>query len=214
MEEYICKYCGRKTNSKIGNKCHERYCKKNPNRKICLGNNGATKGYKGHNQYTKAKELGLPIPKMSEETKKKILVARLGVPLTEEHKKKISDGRKKFLNEHPDKVPFKLNHSSRQSYPERYFQIIFKKEKIDLEYHRQVKRYELDFSNIDKMKYVEIDGEQHYTSKYMINHDIERTKFLSDLGWEGIRIRWKDYKKMNIEERKNKIEEIRRFLES
>lgn len=83
-----------------------------------------------------------------------------------------------------------------------------------MEYHRQVKRYELDFSNIDKMKYVEIDGEQHYTSKYMINHDIERTKFLSDLGWEGIRIRWKDYKKMNIEERKNKIEEIRRFLES
>lgn len=130
MEEYICKYCGRKTNSKIGNKCHERYCKKNPNRKICLGNNGATKGYKGHNQYTKAKELGLPIPKMSEETKKKILVARLGVHLTEEHKKKISAGRKKFLNEHPDMVPFKLNHSSKQSYPERYFQIIFKKEKL------------------------------------------------------------------------------------
>ena len=33
-------------------------------------------------------------------------------------------------------------------------------EKINLEYHRQVKRYELDFSNIDKMKYVEIDGEK------------------------------------------------------
>lgn len=43
---------------------------------------------------------------------------------------------------------------------------------------------------------------------------LKELNFLSDLGWEGIRIRWKDYKKMNIEERKNKIEEIRRFLES
>ena len=42
MEEYICKYCGRKTNSKKGNKYHERYCKKNPNREVCLGNKGAT----------------------------------------------------------------------------------------------------------------------------------------------------------------------------
>ena len=214
MEEYICKYCGRKTNSKKGNKYHERYCKKNPNREICLGNKGKTKRHKGHNQYTKAKELGLPMPKMSEENKKKILLTHLGIPLTEEHKKKISISMKKFFDKNSDKVPFKLNHSSKQSYPERYFQIIFKKEKINLVYHRQVKRYELDFSNIDKMKYVEIDGEQHYTSEYMKNHDIERTKFLSSLGWTGIRIRWKDYKKLSLEERKNKIEEIRKFIES
>ena len=48
--EYICKYCG---------------------------NHGATKGYKGRtsNQYIKAKELGLPKPKISDETRKKLSIA-------------------------------------------------------------------------------------------------------------------------------------------
>lgn len=181
-------------------------------KKVCLGNKGKTKGYKGYNQYTKAKELGLPKPKISEEGKRRMLQAHIGIPLSKECKKKISIARKKFLDEHPDMIPFKLNHSSKQSYPERYFQIIFKKENINLVYHRQVKRYELDFSNDEKMKYIEIDGEQHY-SKYMIKHDKERTEFLLNLGWEGMRIRWSKYKKMTLQERKNVIQNIKKFLE-
>ena len=39
---------------------------------------------------------------------------------SEETKKKISEIRKKYLSENPDKVPYKLNHSSTESYPEKY----------------------------------------------------------------------------------------------
>ena len=49
----------------------------------------------------------------------------------EEDKKRISEQRKKYLSEHPDKVPYLLNHSSNISYPERYFKIVFCIEKID-----------------------------------------------------------------------------------
>ena len=61
------------------------------------------------------------------------------------------------------------------------------------------------------MKYVEIDGEQHY-SEYMIEHDIERTLYLENLGWKGIRIRWSEYQKLNFENKKIKIQEIKEFL--
>ena len=77
-----------------------------------------------------------------------------------------------------------------------------------MQYHKQVGRYELDFYNEDLMKYVEIDGEQHY-SEYMIKHDIERTLYLEKIGWKGIRIRWSDYKKsLNKEIFINKIKEF------
>lgn len=47
--------------------------------------------------------------------------------LSEETKNKISKSRKKYLIENPDKVPYLLNHSSKgPSYPESYFEKIFK----------------------------------------------------------------------------------------
>lgn len=61
------------------------------------------------------------------------------------------------------------------------------------------------------MKYVEIDGEQHYLP-YMIEHDNERKKYLEDLGWKGIRIRWTEYKKLSLSDKENKIKEIKKFL--
>jgi len=35
---------------------------------------------------------------------------------------------KKYFKEHPDRVPYVLNHSSKESYPEQYFRIAFKNE--------------------------------------------------------------------------------------
>jgi len=40
---------------------------------------------------------------------------------SQETKEKISEIRKAFLKENPDKVPYRLNHSSRESYPEKIF---------------------------------------------------------------------------------------------
>lgn len=216
MEKYICKYCGRICKNANSLRNHERLCKQNPNHQESPWvkyNKLVESGVKDkfHNQYVKAKFLGIKY-KISEETRIKMSKIRKGVHLSEETKKKISLGRKRFLDDHPEMVPFKLNHSSKQSYPERYFQIIFYKENIDLKYHLQVKRYELDFYNKEKKRYVEIDGEQHFTSKYMINHDIERNEFLKNLGWIGMRIRWSEYKSSPIDKRKQIIENIRNFV--
>lgn len=84
-----------------------------------------------------------------------------GKPHTDEEKKKISEARRKYLQEHPEKVPYLLNHSSKMSYPEQYFKELFEKEHIPLQYHKQIGIYQLDFYNEDLMKYIEIDGETH-----------------------------------------------------
>lgn len=128
---------------------------------------------------------------------------RTGTHHTEEQKKKISEARKKYLSEHPDKVPFKLNHSSKESYPEKYFREWLQKENIFSEREYQVGLYTLDFAWPERKIYLEIDGSQHHLD-WMIKHDEERTKKLFELGWICIqRIYWPDYQKLNLEERKN-----------
>lgn len=130
---------------------------------------------------------------------------------TDETKKKISESRKRYIEEHPDEIPFKLNHSSKKSYPEKYFEELFERECIPLKYHLQVGRYELDFYNEELMKYIEIDREQHF-SDYMINHDAERNEFLLNLGWLGLRIRWSEYKVLSLSEKKSVINNIKLFM--
>ena len=204
----ICQYCGKECKNKNSLVQHEIRCKYNPNRIISTFMTDYNKIRKPTNQYIKVKEEGRKII-ISEETKKKCGESFKGKHHSNETKEKISKIRKQYLNNNPDKIPFKLNHSSKQSYPEQYFEKLFINENIPLKYHKQVGRYELDFYNEDLMKYVEIDGEQHY-SEYMIQHDKERTLYLENLGWKGIRIRWAEYKKSLNKE--NYILEIKNFL--
>lgn len=131
----------------------------------------------------------------------------------EEHKKLFSEIRKKFLKEHPEKVPYLLNHSSKMSYHERYFNFIIMAEHINAKFHLNIEKYQLDFYNENLKKYLEIDGESHYTDKKTIQIDKERTKFLTDIGWTGMRIRWKDYQKLKFDERKNIIDQIKKYFE-
>ena len=206
----ICKYCGKecKNNNSLHN--HERLCKQNPNhQKSNFIKYNNDKFAKHSNRFIKAKEEGRQII-VSEETKNKLSKAFKGKHHTNKVKNQISNTIKQYLNDNPDKVPFKLNHSSKQSYPEKYFEELFIKENIPLQYHKQIDRYELDFYNEDLMKYVEIDGEQHY-SDYMIKHDEERNEYLKQKGWEGIRIRWSEYQKMDNNKRKEIIQKIKIF---
>ena len=131
---------------------------------------------------------------------------------SDEDKKRISEQRKKFLDDHPDKVPFLLNHSSKESYPEKCFKKIFKENNIDLKYHFQVGRYQLDFYNEELKKYVEIDGEQHYKNDQLIERDIERTQILFEKGWTGMRIRWKEFLKMSDVEKHELVNKVKNFL--
>ena len=206
-----CQYCGKECKSINSLMNHERFCKSNPNKKDSPFIEYNKNRTEYSNQYIKAQQLGLPKPQMSDKGKESVSKIWKGKKLSEEMKQKISNSHKKYLEEHPDKVPFKLNHSSKQSYPEQYFEEVFKNENIPLKYHKQIGRYELDFYNEKLMKYVEIDGEQHYLP-YMIKHDEERAEYLEKLGWNGIRIRWSEFKKMSDVEKENKIKEINDFL--
>lgn len=133
---------------------------------------------------------------------------------TEETKKKLSQIRIDHLQKHPDQVPYLLNHYSKgSSYPEKYFESVFRKEGISLVHHHQIGSYQLDFADIDKKIDIEIDGEQHYVDMRVVKSDKRRTKWLDERGWTCYRIRWSDYQKMSLDDRREVISEVHCLIE-
>lgn len=133
---------------------------------------------------------------------------QLGKPHSEETKRKISESRKKYLLEHPDKIPYKLNHYSKgESYAEKYFREWMQKEEIGFIPQQQVGLYALDFlvGNID----LEIDGEQHYVDGRIKDSDIRRNEYVESQGFKVIRIRWSDYQKLSQEEKHDYLERLK-----
>ena len=195
-----CKYCDKICKNDNSLRNHERFCKSNPNRQILKSNfiewNKKRKelGIKGENQFTKAKRLGLPYPKMSDETCKKISISKTGKHLSEETKKKISNTQiKKLKGSHTNWLKNK-----KKSYAESYFDTIF----ISAKKQYRIGRYVVDYAWPDLKIYVEVDGEQHYNEKGL-EHDKIRTENLKNLGWVcKLRIRWSVYQKLSYDERK------------
>lgn len=92
-----CKFCGKECKNQNSLRNHERLCRQNPDKQTSnlikyLKDPSAVRS----NQYIKAKELGLPKPEMSEETKRKIGQAHKGKKLSEAHKKLLSEKAKKL----------------------------------------------------------------------------------------------------------------------
>lgn len=82
-------------------------------------------------------------------------------------------------------------------------------EGIEVQRYFRIGLYELDFCVIDKKIDIEIDGDQHYLDKKIVESDKKRNEFLEEKGWEVIRIRWSEYQKMNDVSKRNLIEEIK-----
>ena len=207
----ICQFCGKECKNRNSLCNHERLCKNNPNRqespftkwnmsieKRCW-NKGLTK------------ETDERIAKAALK-KSNTMKGRPGRKHTKEEKLKISNSRKKYLSEHPDKVPYLINHSSNMSYPEKYFKELFEKESIDLQYHYQLGKYELDFANLQLKIDIEIDGEQHFLDERIARSDADRNDFLLGNGWKVFRIRWADYKKLSLEEKQEVIKHIKELF--
>jgi very-short-patch-repair endonuclease len=124
--------------------------------------------------------------------KKKLSKISKGKKLKDDHKIKISESRKKYLNDNPGKIPYLLNHSSKEIYPEKIFREQLENKEIKgwiQEY--PIKRYSLDFAFLEKKIDIEIDGETHNISSVAIK-DTERDITLSKMGWKIIRIKAKD----------------------
>lgn len=131
---------------------------------------------------------------------------------SEETKNKISEIRKRYLQENPDKVPYKLNHSSKESYPEKYFTEVFKNEGIEVVKSFYIGIYELDFSIPDKRIDIEVDGSQHYYDEKIAESDRRRNKFLEDDGWDIIRINWSEYQKLSFDHKKDYIFRLKSYI--
>jgi len=124
--------------------------------------------------------------------KEKLSKISKGKKLSETHKNKISVSRKKYLDNNPGQIPYLLNHSSKESNPEKMFREQLENKRITgwiQEY--SIKRYSLDFAFLEKKIDVEIDGETHNIPSVAIK-DTERDITLSKMGWKIIRIKAKD----------------------
>lgn len=224
-----CQYCGQEFSAQRGCHRHELTCYKNPNsiskrkkprynktdqryaiidgkRKLISGstwNKGLTA--KDDPRIKKSRD------KMLDGFKTGRLVgSQKGKPMSEETKHKISKKMKQFCADHPDRVPYVLNHHQKgDSYPERYFKHVFSG--ISVPYYKDlpIGGYFLDFAWEQAKCYVEIDGEQHYVDKRIIEHDIMRTRNLEAAGWKCIqRVRWSAYRSLSKEQRKEFIKDL------
>lgn len=93
-----CQYCGKECTNKNFLLNHERLCPSNSNRQISpieiYNKKKHNKLFSGTNQYIKAKQLGLPKPEISEETKEKFRNVWFGKKLPDEMKEKIRNSVK------------------------------------------------------------------------------------------------------------------------
>jgi very-short-patch-repair endonuclease len=201
MDKIKCIICG-KEYSKMGINTHiwrnhtTEGKKHNPNNGYKNGRVSWNKGL--------TKEINESIKKTSEALSKKPSTFK-GKHHTEEAKKKLSDARIKYLKENPDKVPYKLNHSSRQSYPEKLFEDELNKRNIFGWIQKyQIGLYEYDFAWPELKIDVEIDGATHNQEKVKkIDHN--RDIFSKENGWKVIRFKARDIK-LNINQCFNILE--------
>ena len=167
---------GRKKTESVNKELKCKYC----NKEFSLG-----KSLAGHQTWCKQNP-------NTESSKAKISKIRKDISLSEEHKQKISVSRKRYLDENPGNIPYLLNHSSKESYPEKIFREALETNKISgwvQEY--PIKRYSLDFAFVDLKINIEIDGATH-SQDFVRIKDEERDNTLQSLGWIVYRINAKD----------------------
>ena len=131
---------------------------------------------------------------------------------SEETKKRISENRKKWIAENPDKSPYLMSHKSRgETYPEKYFREWLEKENIPFQQEYKFKLYSFDFLVNERVD-LEIDGDQHKNDKRIIEHDIKRDAKSQEAGFVVYRIVWSDYQRLTYEEKEKFLGELKEFL--
>lgn len=212
--KYICKFCGKECKNPNSLRNHERLCKENPNKDISsfvshnekIRNGERVAWNKGK---TKENDEGIrnniESRRLNIESGKTVPYWR-GKHLSVEHKKKLSKAQTDFL------IKNNLNrwsnaHSSNRTYPEIYFENIFKDLCVE-QYVIEGLPYKIDFADVDNKIAIEVDGEQHYIGDEQVEHDKIRDKKLEEFGWRTIRIRWSSFQKLSNEEKELYIKNL------
>jgi very-short-patch-repair endonuclease len=104
-------------------------------------------------------------------------------------REKISKARLKYLQENPDKVPFRLYHSSKDSWPELIFKNELERRLITGWFHNyNTGIYEYDFAFPIQKVDVEIDGPTHVT-EIVKRIDKRRDEWTRIQGWDVLRFK-------------------------
>ena len=195
--QYICKFCGKPCKNANSLRNHERLCPQNPDRIYVSYTLGHTAWNKGLTKETDAR-----VSKSSETLKLhykdgSIKPSQLGRPLTEEHKRKISNGMKIAHQESRAHNIGMSRWNNEHSWPEKWFIEMLKNElnmveNIDYKTEMPFDKYSLDFAWPERKLCIEIDGEQHERFEEYQLRDIAKDKLLTENGWQVIRIKWKD----------------------
>ena len=202
----ICPYCGYKSTSKPGIARHVRICKQNPNfdkdfyNKYYINNFGAAwnKGL--------TKETDERIKKYGNTYTNKCKTGEIQIwcknkQMTPEFKKKVSEGRKQYLLEHPDEHPWK-NSNKFISKPCEYLKEKLKENNIDFteEYSPLENRnFSIDIVFLDKKIGIEVNGNQHYDNDgNLTQYYQERHELIESAGWKLFEIHYYDVYKDNI----------------
>lgn len=202
-----CHYCDKECKNKRSLSNHERLCKENPNRQE---HPRGSLGKKGKNQYIKAKEMGLPKPKISEKTRKLISESSKNRRHAKETRKRISDSMKKA---HEEKRAWNIGMSrwnNEPSYPEKFFIKVIENEFQNKNYIREypIGIYSADFCWPHLKKIIEIDGDQHQRFEEYKERDKRKEKYLSSNGYKVLRIIWSEM----FNDPKTKIKECYNFI--
>lgn len=140
------------------------------------------------------KKVNISLTVLKRAVKEGYLIKRLHkIKHTSESKKKISNARKKYLKNNPDKHPWKMNNKF-ISKPCEIFKKKLKNANISFieEYQPLIdKYYSIDIAFPNKLIGVEINGNQHYNNNGTLKkYYLERNNILNENGWEIINIHY------------------------
>lgn len=129
-------------------------------------------------------------------------------PCSAETRHKLSLSRKKQIANGTGSSTW-VNPHIHRSYAEQYFyELLTEKLGTTVNWKNNYRAcgYLLDFANLTTKVYFEVDGETHYTADGLA-YDTKRAAELAAGGWFLIgRIRWKLYKKLSADERKQIVD--------
>jgi hypothetical protein len=204
MSLFICQYCGSERKNKNSLSGHQRLCKNNPEKSFTPFMSEEfqkTKNGKKRNQYTKAKELGLEKPKLSDSTKEKWSKSSSGRKHTDETKNNLSHLRINFLKQNPDKHPWKKN-TKFISAPCEYLKQFLQSNNIEFisEYMPLLNRmFSIDIALPTYKLGIEVNGNQHYNKDGTLkSYYQERHNLIESDGWILIELHYSSCYNENI----------------